>query len=408
MSDAEPISIAEMLKDPAVRADPYPTYAAVRDMGRFVTTVYGGRIVTRHEDVFAVLRDARFSSNPRHQMGAEQFAELARQVGLGDLQEMFGRVMLNADPPDHTRLRRIVSKAFTPRAVEDMRPRIGELVDGFLDEMAANGGGDLVQSLAFPLPVTVISEMLGVPMDDHGALRAWTAEAVKALDPSDDVMALFPAAEAIRAMRSYFDELVRHRRESPGDDLLSALIAAEDEGDHLTHEELLDTAILLFGAGHETTVNLISGGVLNLLRHPDQLQLLRDDPSLIGSAVEELLRFGPPVQLVGRNATVDVDYDAQGIEQGSQLIPFLACANRDPDVFPDPDRLDITRSDNRHVSFGGGIHLCLGAPLARVEGQEAIGRLVRRFPTISLDEGDVEWKPTSTLRGPARLRLVLR
>ena len=408
MSVASPISLMELMKDPAVREDPYPTYAAIREMGRVVPTLYGGFILTHHEDVFTVLRDARFSSNPSHQTGAEQFAELAQQVGLGDLQDMFGRIMLNADPPDHTRLRRIVSKAFTPRAIEDVRPRIGELVDGFLDTLAASGGGDLVETLAFPLPVTVISEMLGVPMHDHAQLRAWTAEAVKALDPSDDMMVLFPAADAIRAMRGYFDELVNERRRAPGDDLLSALITAEDDGEHLSHEELLDTAILLFGAGHETTVNLISGGVLNLLRYPDQLQRLRDDASLITSAVEELLRFGPPVQLVSRIATVDVEFAGERVPQGSQLVPFIACANRDPDVFAEPDRLDIGRTDNRHVSFGGGIHLCLGAPLARVEGQEAIGRLVRRFPSISLESEEVEWKPTSTVRGPARLPLVLQ
>jgi cytochrome P450 len=406
MSDTQTVSLMELMKDPAVREDPYPAYARLREMGPLLPTIFGGFLVTRHADAFTVLRDARFSSHARHQEGIEQFRELARGVGLGDLQELFERVMLFADPPDHTRLRRLVSKAFTPRAVEDMRPRIAAIVDGLLDAVEPDGGADLVEALAFPLPVTVISEMLGVPAADHTQLRAWTAEAVKALDPSDDMMVLFPAAEAIRAIRGYFHDLVGDRRKAPGDDLLSALIAAEDAGDRLTHDELLDTAILLFGAGHETTVNLISGGVLNLFRHPAELRRLREDPTLIAGAVEELLRFGPPVQFTDRRATADLELAGQPIAKGTELVPIIALANRDPDVFPDPDRLDITRADNRHLSFGGGIHLCLGAPLARLEGQEAIGRLVRRFPNLALEHEDVEWKPTTTIRGPARLPLV--
>jgi cytochrome P450 len=400
------VSFNDLLKDPAVRADPYPAYAEIREMGRLVPTAFGGYVVTRHADCFAVLRDAAFSANARHQANHEQFVELAKQIGLGDLQELFERVMLFADPPDHTRLRRIVGKAFTPRTVEAMRPRIRAIVDERLDAMAEAGEVDLVEDLAFPLPVTVISEMLGVPSSDHAMLRAWTAVAVKALDPSDDMTVFFPAAEAIRDIRAYFDELVAERRRSPGDDLLSSLIAAQDEGDRLTHDELLDTTVLLFGAGHETTVNLIAGGVWNLLTHPDQLHDLQQEPELITSAVEELLRFGPPVQVSARTATADIDLAGQRIEKGIQLVVMIAGANRDPDVFDNPEELDLRRADNRHLSFGGGIHLCLGAPLARIEGQEAIGRLVARFPKMS-HTGDIEWKPTMTIRGPARLDLSL-
>ena len=233
-----------------------------------------------------------------------------------------------------------------------------------------------------------------------------SAEAVKALDPSDDMTVFLPAAEGIRAMRAYFDELAARRQRAPGSDLLSALIAAEDQGDRLSREELLDTAVLLFGAGHETTVNLISGGALNLLRHPSELARLRVDPGLIASAVEELLRFGPPVQLTERIATADAELAGQPIPKGTQVVALIAGANRDPDVFADADRLDVGRTDNRHVSFGGGIHHCLGAPLARIEGQETLGRLVRRFPDLALAEPDVEWKSTSTIRGPSRLLLV--
>ena len=402
---AETASLLDLLKDPAVRSDPYPAYARVRQMGPVVPTPFGGYLVTRYAEAFTVLRDARFSSNARHQPDHDQFVQLAEGAGLGDLQDLFERIMLFADPPDHTRLRRIVGKAFTPRAVEAMRPRVAAIVDRLLDDVDADGGCELVETLAFPLPVTVISEMLGVPASDHPQLRTWTAAAVKALDPSDDLMALFPAADAIRSMREYFDGLVAERRKNPADDLLTALIAAEDEGDRLTHDELLDTTILLFGAGHETTVNLISGGVLNLLRHPDELARLRSDPSLIGSAVEELLRFGPPVQLTGRTATAPTELAGEPIPAGTPLVVLIASANRDPGVFSDPETLDIARPDNRQLAFGGGIHLCLGAPLARVEGQEAIGRLVSRFPHLALADDDIEWKPTSTIRGPARLAL---
>jgi cytochrome P450 len=405
VTQLETVSLIELMKDPVVRADPYDTYSRLQATGPVLPTVLGGWLLTRHAEVFAVLRDASFSSSSRHQSGYEQVVEMARQLGLSDLQDLMGRVMLFADPPDHTRLRRIVGQAFTGRAVEAMRPRIAAIVDRMLDPLAGDGGADLVETLAFPLPVTVISEMLGVPEADHGMLRSWTAEAVKALDPSDDMTVFFPAAEAIRCLRTYFDDLVGRRRRAPGTDLLSALIAAEDHGDRLSHEELLDTAILLFGAGHETTVNLISGGTLNLLRHRDQLARLRAEPSLIDTAVEELLRFGPPVQMTARIATADAELAGQPIAKGTEVIALLAAANRDPEVFEDPERLDIGRRDNRHLSFGGGIHHCLGAPLARIEGQEAIGRLMTRFPDLHLVESDVEWKPTSTIRGPRRLAL---
>jgi pimeloyl-[acyl-carrier protein] synthase len=405
VNPVEPIPLTTFLKDPEVRPDPYPTYARLREQGRVLPNDVGGWMLPRHAECAAVLRDNRFSADTRHQNGFEQFIELAAAVGLSDLLEMFGRLILFVDPPDHTRLRRIASKAFTVRTVEEMRPRIAAIVDDMLDDVAGDGGMELVESLAFPLPVTVISDMLGVPKSDHDLLRGWTSEAVKALDPIDDPMVLFPAAEALRAMQAYFDELVTERRRHLGDDLLSAFIQAEDDGDRLSHQELLDTTILLFGAGHETTVNLITGGALNLLRHPDQLQRLRDDPSLMPGAIEELLRFGPPVQLTGRIATVDTELGGQMIAKGTEVIVMLASANRDPEVFEHPETLDIGRTDNRHLSFSGGIHFCLGAPLARIEAQEAFGKLLARYPGLSLADPDVEWKPTTTIRGPQALQL---
>jgi len=407
MSAAVPFGgLVEEMADPAKKANPYPVYEKMYELGPILSTEWGEFFLTRHADCFNVLRDARFSSNMEHREGFGSITDLVRQLGYEDLVSLMTRVILFADPPDHTRLRRLVSKAFTPRAIEEMRPRIAAIVDDILDDADARGEIELVDDLAFKLPVTVISEMLGVPMDDHEQLRAWTSLAVAALDPTDNPQALLPAADALREMRTYFDDLVEVRRHDLGDDLLSGMIAAEDEGERLSHDELLDTMLLLFAAGHETTVNLISGGTLNLLQNPAELERLVADPTLITSATEELLRFGPPVQATARTTTTDVEIAGEPLAKGTQVIVMLAGANRDPQVFAEPNALDIGREDNRHLSFGGGIHLCLGAPLARVEGQEAIGRLVRRFPTLKLVDDQVEWKPTTTIRGPARLPLT--
>ena len=406
MTDVAVPGLVERLSSPEAKADPYPVYKEMFDAGPILETEWGVHFLTRHKDCFNVLRDARFSSNASHRDGWENMQQLISQLGFEDLLGLMTRLMLFADPPDHTRLRRLVSKAFTPKAIEGMRPRIAQIVDEILDDADAQGELELVDDLAFKLPVTVISEMLGVPLDDHEQLRTWTSAAVAALDPSDNPMALLPAAEALREMRTYFDALAAKRRADLGDDLLSAMIAAEDEGDHLTHEELLDTTLLLFAAGHETTVNLISGGTLTLLRNRQELDRLIADASLITTAVEELLRFSPPVQVTGRTTTTDVEVAGKHIPKGQELVVMIAAANRDPEVFDHPEELDIGREENRHLAFGGGIHLCLGAPLARVEGQEAIGRLVRRFPTLRLVDDQVEWKPTSTIRGPARLNLT--
>jgi cytochrome P450 len=406
MTDTQELSILEAMRDPANKADPYPFYKSLLQKGPLLQLPFGAYALTRHADCFNVLRDARFSSSDEHKDGYENIGEMIKALGYEDLLGLMTRIMLFADPPDHTRLRRLVSKAFTPKAIEGMRPRIAAIVDEILDDVDVRGEIEVVDDLAFKLPVTVISEMLGVPMEDHEQLRSLPAVAVAALDPRDNFEMLLPAAEGLRAMRTYFDELVEKRRGDLGDDLLSAMIAAEDEGDRLSHDELLDTMLLLFAAGHETTVNLISGGMLNLLTHPAELERLVADPSLITTAVEELLRFGPPVQFTARTTTTEVELCGQKMQRGTELIVMLAAANRDPSVFDDPDTLDIGREDNRQLSFGGGIHLCLGAPLARVEAQEAIGRLVRRFPGLRLVDSQVEWKPTTTIRGPARLPLT--
>ena len=406
MSDSSGVvsfdSMQQVMADPATRADPYPLYRQMRDEQPRLRNMFG-YVVTGYRDCQAVLRDPRLSSNQKHQPGSAQFAELVEQLGFAPMLRMT-ESMLFADPPDHTRLRRLASQAFTARAVEAMRPHIQELVDGMLEAAAGRGGMDVIGDLAYPLPVTVISEMLGVPLADRDRFHSWTAAAVKLLDPTDD-FSIFPAAcEAFEGYRGYFLELIEERRRRPGDDLLSALVEAEEAGDRLTEEELVAMVTLLFVAGHETTVNLIGNGMHALLRHPDQRDRLVADPSLVPAAVEEMLRFDPPVQLTGRNATVDVELDdGFTIGKGEQVVVLLAAANRDPAAFDDPDRFDVGRQPNRHLAFGGGIHLCLGAPLARVEAQVAVGSLVRRFPAIELADDDPPRKETVTLRGLSAL-----
>jgi cytochrome P450 len=316
--------------------------------------------------------------------------------------------MLNLDPPDHHRLRRLVSKVFTPRMIEELRPRVEQLVDEHLDAAHGRGTGemDLIADLAFPLPFIVISEMLGVPEGaDRVQLREWSGAVVKTFDPiltDDEVRASIVASDNLVDLVT---ELIAWKRANPGDDLLSAMIAAEDEGDRLDEEELIAQTLLLYIAGHETTVNLIGNGTLALLRNRDQLELWRDDPAIAPGAVEELLRYDSPVQVTRRITLDDFEIGGKHVEPGLLLFTVLGSANRDPEKFgPDADGLDLRRENAReHVSFGGGFHSCLGAHLARLEGQVAIGTLVRRFPGIELAVDELEWNGRIVLRGLARL-----
>jgi cytochrome P450 len=310
--------------------------------------------------------------------------------------------MLFRDPPDHTRLRSLVSRAFTPRVVEAMRPHIQEIVDGLLDRLEGARGMDVIEDLAYPLPVRVICEMLGVPIEDQDVFKEWSADIARSLDAS-----ILPAGSEVitrgqesgDALREYFRSLIAVRRKQPREDLLSALIAAEEQGDKLSEPELVATCVLLLIAGHETTVNLIGNGVLALLRHPAELRALAADPALIQTGVEELLRFDGPVQRTGRLTNADVEIDGRQISKGSIVAAVIGAANRDPAHFADPDRLDVTRRENRHIAFGFGIHFCLGAPLARIEGQVAIGTLLRRWRTLKLVSDTPEWRESSVLRG---------
>jgi cytochrome P450 len=380
--------------DPEFVADPYPMYHRLRAEDPVHHSPLGFWVLTRYPDVLAMLRDPRLIKEPIAAFVAARFG-VAVPPGLG-------LSMLDRDPPDHTRLRGLVSKAFTPRALERLRPEIQQIVDGLLDEVRGRGSMDLIEEFAYPLPVRVICEMLGVPVKDHERFKAWGLDIARGLDaimlPPDSPVGQ-RSVSGRRALAEYFRELIAERRAAPRDDMLSALIAAEEAGDTLSEEELLATCILLLVAGHETTVNLIGNGTLALLRHPAELRKLRDNPGLIGSAVEELLRFDGPVQRTARIPSEDITIGGQTIGKGEMVMPFLGAADRDPTQFPDPDRLDITRSDNRHIAFGMGIHFCLGAPLARMEGQIAINTLLARLPRLTLATDQPQFRQSLTLRG---------
>jgi cytochrome P450 len=383
--------------DPTFVADPYPTYRQLRTEDPVHHSPLGFWVLTRYDDVVAALRDPRLAKEAIAAFVAARFGAPVPIMGLS---------MLDRDPPDHTRLRSLVSKAFTPRVVEGLRPRVQQIVDGLIARAREKGSMDLIEEFAYPIPVNVICEMLGVPVEDHERFKGWSLDIARGLDsillpPDSEVPKRSVASRT--ALAAYFRELIAKRRASPRADLLSGLIAAEEAGDKLSENELLATCILLLIAGHETTVNLIGNGTLALLRHPDQLRRLRDNPALIGTAVEELLRFDGPVQRTARIPSEDVVIDGRTIAKGEMVMPFIGAADRDPVQFPDPDRLDIGRTDNRHIAFGWGIHFCLGAPLARVEGQIAINTLVQRLPKLALATDTPRFRESLTLRGLASL-----
>ncbi|MDE2063522.1 MAG: cytochrome P450 [Bradyrhizobium sp.] len=383
--------------------DPYPHYDILRRLDPVHVTPHGMYLVSRHADVSEILRDKRF--------GKDFVERSVRRYGPKIMEEPIFRSMshwmLQQDPPDHTRLRGLVVKAFTARRVEDMRPRIQEVVDQTLDRVIPNGHMDLIEDFAFRLPVTIICDMLGIPEEHRATFHAGTRDGGRILDPvplSPDEIAKGNAANAMAQM--YFHQLFELRRKQPGDDLTTQLVQAEEDGSKLSNEELTANIILLFGAGHETTVNLIGNGLLALYRNPDQLALLKAKPELIAGAIEEILRYDSSVQMTGRVTLEDID-DLCGrrIGKGETVLCLLGSANRDPAVYPDrPDRFDIVRPNVRPLSFGGGIHYCLGAQLARIEAEIAISTLLRRLPDLRLDDAaNPEWRPTFVLRGLKRL-----
>jgi cytochrome P450 len=379
--------------------DPYPSYERLRTTDPMHLTPFGAFVASRHAEASLVLRDKRF--------GKDFVDRSVRRYGPQAMDEPIFRHMshwmLQQDPPDHTRLRGLVVKAFTARRVEDMRPRIQHVVDQSLDRVADRGHMDLIEDFAFRLPVTIICDMLGIPEEHRETFFQSSREGGRLLDPVPLSRAEIDEANTGNAAAQlYFQQLFELRRRSPGDDLTTQLVQAEEDGSKLSNEELTANIMLLFGAGHETTVNLIGNGLLALHRNPDQLALLKANPALITNAIEEFLRYDSSVQLTGRVSLEEIDdLGGKKIPKGESVLCLLGSANRDPEVYPDhPDRLDITRPNVRPLSFGGGIHFCLGAQLARLEAEVAIATLLRRLPDLRLDDAEnPKWRPTFVLRG---------
>lgn len=389
---------------PGFIEDPYPHYQRMRDVDPVHEHPLGFWLVSRYDDVAALLR-ADLSVEARN-LAAGLVADQARAlIEAGSTRRLS---MLDRDPPDHTRLRRLVTKVFTPKAIAALEPKVTALVDASLDRIAEQGTADLIEELAFPLPFTVISEMLGTPPTDHIRLRELSGTLVRSLEVVTDEELLRAIAAAESELTDLIREIIAWKRNNPADDLLTALIAAEHDGDQLIDDELVAQVLLLYVAGHETTVNLIGNGVLALLRNPDQLALLRARPDLAANAVEELLRYDSPVQQSRRITIAPHTIGDREIPAGMFVIAGLASANRDERHFgPDAAELRIDREDARtQVSFGAGPHHCLGAALARLEGRLAIGRLVSRFPNLS-PAGDVEWNGRLNLRGLAKLPIAV-
>jgi cytochrome P450 len=388
--------------EPGFAEDPYPQYEVLRETDPVHQSPFGIWVLFRYDEVLRFLRDFELSVDERL-ANPGPLTELAHQV-LGEEADRGSYAMLNRDPPDHTRLRRLVSKAFTPRMVEALTPRIQQLVDERLDMIADRGEAELIADLAFPLPFQVITELLGVPDTDAEQLREWSGLLVRTLEPVYDSDVLRSIGEAGRSMAELINEAIAWKRANLSTDLLSGLIAAEEQGDVLSQDELTDQVMLLYIAGHETTVNLIGNGTLALLRNRDQLDRLRSDPGLIPNATEELLRYDSPVQMSRRITLREVEIGGKNIESGAFVVLVLASANRDPRHFGElAHQLDLARADAKtNLSFGGGHHLCLGAALARLEAQIAISSLIRRFPRLTI-AGEPQWNGRINLRGLSEL-----
>lgn len=385
-----------------MRGDPWELFRRMRELSPIYESPFGALILTGYDHSVAALRDPRLSVDPKNA------TVLTQTVGgnLGLAERGFDHIMLFVDPPEHTRLRALVNKAFSARVVESMKARIEQVVDELLDAALARQSFDLMTEFAYPLPVTVICEMLGVPANAHASLRAWTAAITPMLDPFVRVDTFERASEAGLALVSYLEKLIEHRRAHPAADLLSELIRAEEEGQKLSPEELRATCILLLIAGHETTMNVIGNGTLALLRHPRQWRRLRGSLPLIRTAVEELVRYAGPGSLTARIALEDMDIGGKPLKKGQIVLVMLGAANRDPRAFPDPERFDITRDPNRHIGFGAGPHFCMGASLARAELQIALRRLTEKAPELHL-AGEPEWRPMVTFRGLSRLPVAI-
>jgi cytochrome P450 len=394
--------------DPAFRADPYPFYARLREVDPVHVSPFGFVVLTRYDDVARTLRSNEFSRDAEANATAtgDRVREQRRQRQRRRLESgETAKNLLSLDPPDHTRLRRLVSLAFTPTAIERLRPRIEQLVAGALDRAEDRGSMEVVDELAFPVPFQVISDLLGMPTEREAEIREWSQTLTAALEPTADEPTLDAAEAAAALLGGYLTDVIAERREHLGDDLLSQLLVVEEAGDRLSLAELRSFAVLLYVAGHETTVNLVGNGLLALLRNPDELRRWRDDPSLDATAVDELLRLDGPVQQTVRIPLQPVRFGDVEVPAGATVMTILGAANHDPAMFAEPDLLRLERDNaNRHLAFAAGIHYCLGASLAKLEATVAITSLIRRFPDVQL-AGEPHWRDRLTIRGVDHLPL---
>lgn len=391
--------------DPGFVADPYPAYAALRE--RFPVLYDDATehwLISRHADVNALLRDRRFGRTYLHLATHAEMEHPDDPPHLDPFWRLIRSGILDMEPPDHTRVRKLVAKAFTPKMVEGLRPRVQAIVDRLVDAVRGTGEFDLISRVAEPLPVEIIADMLGVPKPDRPLLRPWSAEIclMYELNPTPDYERR--AVTASVEFTEYLRDLSRRRRREPREDLITALTQVVDEGRTLTESELIGTCVLLLNAGHEATVNATGNGWWALFRNPAQLARLREDRSLVPRAVEELLRFDTPLQMFERWVLEDVEIHGRRVPRGAELGLLFGSANHDPEVFPEPDRLDVNREHNLHVTFGAGIHFCLGAPLARIELETSLRTLLAEVPGLELVE-EPAWKPGYIIRGLRELRV---
>ena len=383
-----------LVSDESVRRAPYATLHEMRSAAPVFRSAFGDWILTRYEDCHRVLRDPRCGKDWPGMMKRSGFDDWREHPSLGYGDE----TLLFANPPNHTRLRRLVAKAFTPRTVDKLKPKMAATVDRLLDPLVEAGRGDLLDALAFPLPVTVIGELLGVPDGDRAPFREAVRANTRTLELNVTRADVEAADVAVKWMTDYFRELLAEKRRAPRDDMMSGMALAEEGGDRLTDDEIVGMSLLLYGAGFETTTNLIGNAVHHLLANPDQIAILREDPGLMPNAVEELVRYDGSILLSGRAAFEDIEVAGHRVRAGEGLITLLGAANRDPAKYEDPDRLDVRRLDVEPLSFGSGIHFCLGANLARAEAVLAIGRLFERCPELHA-AGEAKFRDQFVFRG---------
>jgi cytochrome P450 len=405
MSGRLPVVVGFAPHDASFVADPYPVYQELRERGPLHYFDETNQwLIPRYEDVSLLLRDRRFGRTYLHvathaEMGRPEDAEEALPFW-----RLIRNGILDMEPPDHSRVRRLVAKAFTPRMVEGLRGRIRAYMDGLVDEVRGAGEFDLISTLAEPLPVTVIAELLGIPEVDRHQLRPWSAEICRMYELNPTEEDARAASKAAIGFSDYLRALLRQRRAAPTEDLIGELVQVIDQGDTLTEDEMIGTCVLVLNAGHEASVNVTGNGWWSLFRHPDQLEHLRGDPSLVPGAIEELMRFDTPLQMFERWVLEDVEIHGVPVSQGQELALLFGSANHDPAVFDHPDELDLGRDPNPHMSFGAGIHFCLGAPLARLELEISFSTVLRRLPRLEL-VAEPAWKPNYIIRGLRELRV---